>query len=138
MVSLIAAARLIAGTEAAVVEWRQLKSASLNGAAAFGSREVGCCRCGESIPQIVRRRLWRRDSDQIAGSVGLVAPMLRPLANGGTRALGTDSSQLINPVVRLDFHLISSRGKELPPEAEEFTSFLKNYIAIWAGRAGVL
>jgi LysR family carnitine catabolism transcriptional activator len=47
-------------------------------------------------------------------------------------------SQLINPVVRFDFHLISRRGRELPPGADEFTSFLKRYIAIWAGRAGVL
>jgi LysR family transcriptional regulator, carnitine catabolism transcriptional activator len=47
-------------------------------------------------------------------------------------------SKLINPVAGLDFHLISSRGKELPPGAEEFTSFLKSYIATWAGRAGVL
>jgi DNA-binding transcriptional LysR family regulator len=47
-------------------------------------------------------------------------------------------SQLINPVVRFDFHMISPRGKELPPGAAEFTSFLKSYIALWAGRAGVL
>jgi len=47
-------------------------------------------------------------------------------------------SQLINPVVRFDFHLIRSRGKELPPGAEEFISYLKSYIATWAGRAGVL
>ena len=47
-------------------------------------------------------------------------------------------SQLINPVVRIEFHLISSRGRELPPGADEFTSFLKSYIATWAGRAGVL
>jgi LysR family transcriptional regulator, carnitine catabolism transcriptional activator len=47
-------------------------------------------------------------------------------------------SQLINPAVRFDFHLISSRGKQLPPGADEFTSFLKSYIATWAGRAGVL
>jgi LysR family transcriptional regulator, carnitine catabolism transcriptional activator len=47
-------------------------------------------------------------------------------------------SRLTNPVVRFDFHLISSRGKELPPGADEFTSFLKSYIATWAGRAGVL
>ena len=47
-------------------------------------------------------------------------------------------SQLVNPVVRFDFHLISSRSKELPPGADEFTSFLKSYIATWAGRAGVL
>jgi hypothetical protein len=47
-------------------------------------------------------------------------------------------SQLINPVVRFDFHIISRRGRELPPVADEFTSFLKTYIATWAGRAGVL
>jgi LysR family transcriptional regulator, carnitine catabolism transcriptional activator len=47
-------------------------------------------------------------------------------------------SQLINPVVRFDFHMISRRGRELPPGAVEFTSFLKSYIALWAGRAGVL
>ena len=47
-------------------------------------------------------------------------------------------SQLINPVARFDFHLISSRGRSLPPGADEFTSFLKSYVATWAGRAGVL
>jgi LysR family transcriptional regulator, carnitine catabolism transcriptional activator len=47
-------------------------------------------------------------------------------------------SQLINPVVRFDFHMISRRGRELPPGADEFTFFLKSYIATWAGRAGVL
>ena len=47
-------------------------------------------------------------------------------------------SQLINPVVRFDFHIISRRGRELPPGADEFTAFLKRYIATWAGRAGVL
>jgi LysR family transcriptional regulator, carnitine catabolism transcriptional activator len=47
-------------------------------------------------------------------------------------------SQLINPVARFDFHMISRRGRELPPGADEFTSFLKNYVATWAGRAGVL
>jgi DNA-binding transcriptional LysR family regulator len=47
-------------------------------------------------------------------------------------------SPLINPVVRFDFHMISRRGKKLPPEADEFTAFLKSYIAGWAGRAGVL
>ena len=47
-------------------------------------------------------------------------------------------SQLINPVARFDFHLISNRAKELPSGAGEFASFLKSYIATWAGRAGVL
>jgi DNA-binding transcriptional LysR family regulator len=48
------------------------------------------------------------------------------------------TSQLINPVVRFDFHMISRRGRELPTGAQAFTSFLKCYIATWAGRAGVL
>lgn len=47
-------------------------------------------------------------------------------------------SQLINPVVRFDFHLISNRGRELPPGADQFIAFLKGYIATWAGSAGVL
>ena len=48
------------------------------------------------------------------------------------------TSRLVNPVASLEFHLISNRGKELPPGADEFTSFLKSHIATWAGRAGVL
>lgn len=47
-------------------------------------------------------------------------------------------SQLINPVVNLEFYQISNRGKKLPPGADEFTAFLKAYIARWAGRTGVL
>jgi LysR family carnitine catabolism transcriptional activator len=47
-------------------------------------------------------------------------------------------SQLVNPVARFDFHLISTRAHALPPGADEFTSFLKSYIAAWAARAGVL
>jgi LysR family transcriptional regulator, carnitine catabolism transcriptional activator len=47
-------------------------------------------------------------------------------------------SKLISPVVHLEVHQISSRGKKLPPGADEFTAFLKSYIARWAGQAGVL
>ena len=47
-------------------------------------------------------------------------------------------SRLINPVVNLDFSWIRNRGKPLPAGADDFTSFLKSYIARWAGRAGVL
>lgn len=47
-------------------------------------------------------------------------------------------SRLVNPVVSLDFYQISNRGRKLPPGAEEFMSFLQNYIARWAGRAGIL
>jgi LysR family transcriptional regulator, carnitine catabolism transcriptional activator len=47
-------------------------------------------------------------------------------------------SRLINPVVEMNLYLISNRGKRLPPGAEEFTAFLKNFITRWAGRAGLL
>jgi LysR family carnitine catabolism transcriptional activator len=47
-------------------------------------------------------------------------------------------TQLINPVAQLEFHQISNRAKPLPPDAAEFTVFLKTYIARWAGRSGVL
>jgi DNA-binding transcriptional LysR family regulator len=47
-------------------------------------------------------------------------------------------SQLIDPIVNLEFHQISIRGKKLPPGSDEFTAFLKTYVARWAGRAGVL
>jgi hypothetical protein len=47
-------------------------------------------------------------------------------------------SRLIDPVVTLDFHQISRRGRAMPPAADDFATFLKAYIARWAGRAGVL
>jgi DNA-binding transcriptional LysR family regulator len=47
-------------------------------------------------------------------------------------------SRLTNPVVNLDFYQITNRGRKLPLGAEDFTSFLKSYIARWVGRAGVL
>jgi LysR family transcriptional regulator, carnitine catabolism transcriptional activator len=53
------------------------------------------------------------------------------------RARRVVMSRLINPVVDLEFHQISDRGRKLPAEAEELTAFLKTYISRWAGRAGV-
>ena len=47
-------------------------------------------------------------------------------------------SRLINPIVNLDFSQISTRARKLPPGADEFSAFLKTYIARWAGHAGVL
>ena len=44
---------------------------------------------------------------------------------------------ILSPVVNLEFHQISNRGKNLPLGADEFTIFLKTHIASWAGRAGV-
>lgn len=47
-------------------------------------------------------------------------------------------SELVDPVVTLEFHQISHRGRKLPEEAVEFSAFLKRYIATWAGEAGIL
>jgi LysR family transcriptional regulator, carnitine catabolism transcriptional activator len=35
----------------------------------------------------------------------------------------------LHPVVTLDFHEISNRGRKLPPEGIEFGAFLRTYIA---------
>jgi DNA-binding transcriptional LysR family regulator len=47
-------------------------------------------------------------------------------------------SQLIKPIVPLDFSQIRRGGRRLPALAEEFISFLPGYIARWAGRAGIV
>jgi DNA-binding transcriptional LysR family regulator len=47
-------------------------------------------------------------------------------------------SELVDPVVTLEFHQISHRGRKLQEEASEFSAFLKKYIATWAGETGIL
>jgi hypothetical protein len=47
-------------------------------------------------------------------------------------------SELVEPIVTQEFYEISKRGMRLPEEAAEFSAFLKNYIATWAGEARVL
>jgi DNA-binding transcriptional LysR family regulator len=42
-------------------------------------------------------------------------------------------SELIEPVVNLDFYQISNRGSPMSEDAKEFSGFLKTYIANWAG-----
>jgi LysR family carnitine catabolism transcriptional activator len=47
-------------------------------------------------------------------------------------------SRLLDPVVPLDFSQIRPGGRKLPAVAEDFTSFLRSYIASWAGSSGLL
>ncbi len=47
-------------------------------------------------------------------------------------------SELIEPLVNLELYQVSNRGKKLPTEAKEFSTFLKMYVASWVGSAGVL
>jgi DNA-binding transcriptional LysR family regulator len=47
-------------------------------------------------------------------------------------------SELVDPIVTLEFYEISHRGTKLSQEARDFSAFLKQYIARWAGEAGIL
>jgi DNA-binding transcriptional LysR family regulator len=47
-------------------------------------------------------------------------------------------SRLVSPVAHLDFCQIRRSGRRLPKVAEEFTSFLRQYISARAGKAGAL
>jgi len=47
-------------------------------------------------------------------------------------------SELVEPFVTLDIYEVSQRETNLPDEAVEFSTFLKWYIATWAGEAGML
>jgi hypothetical protein len=47
-------------------------------------------------------------------------------------------SELAEPLVTLEFYEISSRARNLPKEASEFSAYLKKYIARWAGEDGAL
>lgn len=46
-------------------------------------------------------------------------------------------SRLIDPVVSMEFHQITQRGRTLPEGADDFVAFLKTYVSGWAERAGV-
>lgn len=46
-------------------------------------------------------------------------------------------SRLVDPVVGMEFHQITQRGRSLPEGADEFMGFLKTYIAGWATRLGI-
>jgi DNA-binding transcriptional LysR family regulator len=47
------------------------------------------------------------------------------------------TSRLVDPIVTMEFHLITQRGRTLPEGADEFVAFLRKYIAGWAARVGV-
>jgi hypothetical protein len=54
------------------------------------------------------------------------------------RSRNVSMSELVEPIVTQEFYEISNRGVRAPEEAAEFSVFLKNYIASWAGEAGLL
>jgi LysR family transcriptional regulator, carnitine catabolism transcriptional activator len=47
------------------------------------------------------------------------------------------ASRLVDPVVSVEFHQITQRGRTLPEGADDFVAFLKTFFAGWAARAGV-
>jgi DNA-binding transcriptional LysR family regulator len=54
------------------------------------------------------------------------------------RSRKVNMSELVDPLVTLEFYEISRTGSKLPEEARQFSAFLKRYIAGWAGEAGIL
>jgi LysR family transcriptional regulator, carnitine catabolism transcriptional activator len=46
-------------------------------------------------------------------------------------------SPLVHPVVTMDLHQITKRGRTLPAGVDEFLAFLRTYLAGWAKRSGV-
>jgi LysR family transcriptional regulator, carnitine catabolism transcriptional activator len=57
---------------------------------------------------------------------------------GACQGRAVVASRLTNPVVRLDFQQIQQAGRKLSPIAEEFISFLQDYIVNWAERIGAI
>jgi LysR family transcriptional regulator, carnitine catabolism transcriptional activator len=47
-------------------------------------------------------------------------------------------SPLVDPVVEMEFHQITQRGRTLPEGTDEFLAFLKSYVSVWAHQAGVV
>jgi hypothetical protein len=46
-------------------------------------------------------------------------------------------SELIDPVVNLDFYQMTNRGSRMSDEAKEFSALLKTYMLNWAGTSRV-
>jgi DNA-binding transcriptional LysR family regulator len=64
-----------------------------------------------------------------------IIPSFGPAAS---RSRQVAMSPLIDPVVSMDFHVITQRGRSLPEGADEFLAFLKTHVSAWAARAGVV
>jgi DNA-binding transcriptional LysR family regulator len=65
-----------------------------------------------------------------AGAASAVVPSFAVPACFGRRVA---MRPLVEPVVPIELYQIVNRGRKLPPAAEGFTRFLRNYIAVWAG-----
>lgn len=59
-----------------------------------------------------------------AGEGIAVVPYIGPMAFRNRRVV---TNRLINPVIEAEYHLISNRGKKLPPGTNDFTDFLQSY-----------
>jgi hypothetical protein len=89
------------------------------------------------------RHYWQRNQGDPDTQLGLVeaaegAAIVPSFALPACRSRKVTMSELVDPVVTLEFDQISHRGRKLQDEASEFSAFLKKYIATWAGEAGLL
>lgn len=86
-------------------------------------------------PSLVVNYLYTQIAMVDAGEGIAVVPSL---ALPECRSRGLLISSLIHPTVHLDFYQIRKGGRKLSPVAEEFTTFLKNYIVEWARKSGLV
>ncbi len=103
------------------------------------------------IQQLIERHLFRAGrrnppdlvfnylETQIAmAEVGAGTAILPSFALPACRNRKVLINQVVKPIVHLDLYEIRNRGIKLPPGADEFTAFLREYVASWAHRAGLL
>jgi LysR family transcriptional regulator, carnitine catabolism transcriptional activator len=124
---------------------QELKRGSITWSALKGEKII-CLQSSSPIQQLVDRHLSRAGAipsqrmpvnlldTQVAmveaGEGIAVVPSYAPVASRNRRVV---ISRLINPIVEVEFSLISYRGKKLPPVAGAFTDFLKTSFSRWAG-----
>jgi DNA-binding transcriptional LysR family regulator len=65
-------------------------------------------------------------------AAGVGSAVLPTFTIPACRAYGVAMHPLTEPVVPIDLYQIVNRGRKLPPGAEDFTGFVKSYIAEWA------
>ena len=80
---------------------------------------------GVTPSQVISVNLLDTQVAMVEADEGIaVVPYIGPMAFRNRKVV---MSRLINPVTEAEYHLISNRGKKLPPGADDFTEFLKSY-----------
>lgn len=87
-------------------------------------------RVGRSAPPEMRFHYYETHIAMVAAGAGVA--VLPSFCLPTCRERNVAMCPLADPVVPVDFYQVTSRGRKLPPGAEDFTEFLTSYIAEWA------